>query len=207
MPIHQLIDAGCGRNSATINFVECSCGWIGGQCEYHPFGEEYKMKIMIVGHARHGKDTVAHMLCAIHGLDFVTSSQFCAEEVVRPYMAKHGIYYANVADCYKDRGNHREHWFNAITDFNTPLLTRLTQAIFARYDMYCGIRNFRELEAVRLAIDVKRIWVDASERIEPEPTTSITVTREQCDWVVYNNGDLDKLWSEVKNASVQYLKK
>lgn len=165
------------------------------------------MKIMIIGHARHGKDTVAHMLCAIFGLDFTTSSQFCAEKVVRPYMAGLGIYYKDGGDCYKDRANNRSVWFKAIAAYNTPDATKLTRAILSNHDVYCGIRNKDELLAVQNFPwndfkNIKYIWVDALMRIEPEPETSMTITKDMCNYVIDNNFDLDHLWFEVRELAV-----
>lgn len=39
---------------------------------------------MVIGHARHGKDTVGEALRDFHGLKFASSSMFCAETIMLP---------------------------------------------------------------------------------------------------------------------------
>jgi len=42
------------------------------------------VKIIVLGHARHGKDTVSEMIARMYGLPFNGSSSFCAERVILP---------------------------------------------------------------------------------------------------------------------------
>ena len=49
------------------------------------------MKILIIGEARHGKDTVAEIMRDEYGMTFQSSSHFVCEKAVFPYMsAKYG---------------------------------------------------------------------------------------------------------------------
>lgn len=173
---------------------------------------EAKPRIMVMGYARHGKDTVSDLLREKYGLRFTSSSQFCAERVVLPHVKqawsewhrtaadprpKKPAFpdYDTVEECFDDRGNHRELWFNLITQFNTPDLTALGQAIFEGHDVYCGIRNAREFHALRNAgvFDVA-IWVDAEERVgSREDRSSCTVEPWMADFVLDNNGTLADL--------------
>src|SRR6185369_672766 len=48
----------------------------------------HKPRIVLVGHGRHGKDTVAEMLRDEYGFSFCSSSLFCAERVMMPAFAQ-----------------------------------------------------------------------------------------------------------------------
>lgn len=157
-----------------------------------------KPKLVVTGYARHGKDTVCDLLKKEHRFTFESSSHLAGFKVVYPAL-KHKYKYSSFADCYHDRVNHREEWFELIKGYNTPDLAKLGREILHSYDIYCGLRNLAELEAmIAEGIVDCVVWVDASSRVEPEPLTSITITREDCDFVVDNNGTLEDLRVEVQ---------
>ena len=82
-----------------------------------------KPKIIVLGYARHGKDSVCELL-ARHGYTFKSSSLFACEKVVYPALKdKYG--YESIEACYQDRVNHRKEWFDLIAQYNTPDLTKL----------------------------------------------------------------------------------
>lgn len=159
------------------------------------------MKIMVIGHARHGKDSVCSILRSEFGLSFVSSSYFVARAAVVPWLAARNITYENFDLCYADRINRRAEWFNAIADYNKDDPARLGRELFAEYDIYCGIRNRVEYEALRAekAFDFC-FWVDASLRVEPEPITSNTMRETDADFIIDNNGDEVNLRAEVLSA-------
>jgi len=159
------------------------------------------MKLMVLGEARHGKDSVCEILRRDYGLTFESSSHFVAEKAVRPALAAKGIVYSDFDTMYADRVNHRADWFDAIAAYNHPDLARLGRELYEVYDIYCGIRSAPELKALQAAgvIDFT-IWVDASRRCEPEPASSCTVTRDMADYVLDNNGPVEGLEAEVKRA-------
>jgi hypothetical protein len=160
------------------------------------------MKLMVLGHARHGKDTVCEILSRDYGLKWTSSSFFVAEKVVRPALEAKGLFYSSVETMYADRHNHRAAWFNAIAAYNAPDPSRLGRALFeSGCDIYCGMRNHVEFLALRAAgvIDFT-IWVDASRRCPPEPESSCTVTPDMADYVLDNNGPREALDFEVYRA-------
>lgn len=158
------------------------------------FGGE---KIVIMGYARHGKDTVCELLRDKYGLKFTSSSLFCAERVVLPRARDEATmpFYKDAQACYDDRANHRAFWFDAITAHNTPDKSRLGREIFEENDVYCGIRNAREFHALKNAgVFHWAIWVDATERGMPvEDKSSCTVEPWMADFVLDNNGSLEDL--------------
>lgn len=152
---------------------------------------EVSPKIFVIGHGRHGKDTVGEMIQEICGLTFESSSMFCAEHVVTPWLEKLGITYDSLDECYEDRVNHRMEWYNAIRDFNKDDESKLSAAIFSKYDMYVGIRSRVEFLAARHLSDLS-IWVEASTRVpQVDPTCKILAT--DCDIIIDNNGTEEEL--------------
>ena len=146
-------------------------------------------KILVIGHARHGKDTAAEMLRDEYGLRFTSSSLFCAERVVLPWFNRNGRFYPNAQICFEDRGDHRETWYRLIEEFNTPDKTALARAILEENDVYVGLRSHREFHACRNAgLFDAIIWVDASERVGPEGAGSMTLEPWMADFVLDNNG-------------------
>lgn len=154
------------------------------------------MKIFVIGHGRHGKDTVGEVIRDMTGLTFESSSMFCAEHVVTPWLEKLGITYDSLEECYEDRVNHRVEWYNAIRAFNEDDESKLSAAIFSEYDMYVGIRSRVEFLASRHLSDLS-IWVEASERVpQIDPTCKILPT--DCDIILDNNGTEEELVEKTR---------
>lgn len=152
------------------------------------------MKLLITGHAQHGKDTVCDLLAERFGLSFVSSSFFVAERAVRPYLAERGITYETLEECYADRGNHRALWYDAIKAYNTPDLARMGRELFSKHDIYCGLRNFEEMSAQRQqGLFDFSIWVDATFRVPPESFMSMTIRPTDCDFILDNSRGLNDL--------------
>lgn len=146
------------------------------------------MKILVLGHARHGKDTVAEMLRDDHGLKFRSSSMYIAESVVRPALAHQGIAYPDLAACYADRGNHRALWYDIIAAYNAEVPDRLCREILAVADVYVGMRRRAEYEISRPLFDAV-LWVDASRRGVPlEGRDSFDITFNPAHMIHIDNG-------------------
>lgn len=167
------------------------------------------MKLLVTGYAEHGKDTTCEILAESFGLRFVSSSYFCMERAVIPWLADRGIVYDTPEECYADRGNHRAHWFDAIADYNKNDKARLGRELFELHDIYCGLRNFEEMSAMRQqGIFDFSIWVDRIQHVPPEPSSSMTIRPSDCDFVLDNNRTLLDLTVRAqdlyKRLSVQY---
>jgi hypothetical protein len=156
------------------------------------------MKLLILGHARHGKDSAAEYLRDRHGLSFRSSSLFLAETVVRPALAERGITYPDLEACYADRVNHRALWRDIIADFNAADPARLAKAILAVSDCYVGMRTARELWASRSLFDAI-LWIDASGRgLPPEGKDSMDITFDPA-WMIRidNGGSLEAMQQQL----------
>jgi len=164
-------------------------------------------KLLVLGHKRHGKDTVCGMLSQMYGFSFVSSSMFCAKEIVMPYLAQHGVTYETAEACFLDRNEHRKEWYDAISEYNKDDATRLGRAIFSRYDIYCGLRNVREANALeKERIYDLAIWVDSSRRgVPPESSDSCTVTSANAHVIVDNGSTLADLSIRLDHVMTTYF--
>lgn len=153
-------------------------------------------KLVITGYAQHGKDTVCNIIKDHFCIDWMSSSQLACNIVVYPALSSQ---YPSRAHCYEDRRNHRSLWFELIRFYNRHDRAKLAREIFKEHNLYCGLRSYEELQAAKKAelFDMS-IWVDALDRgLPPEPPSSISITRDDCDIVLSNNGTLDELREET----------
>lgn len=150
-------------------------------------------KLLIIGHGRHGKDTVCEMLRDRYGYSFESSSQFCSTLFI--YDQLKDLYgYATEEQCYADRHNHRIEWYNAICAYNVPDAARLGREMFEAYDIYCGLRNKKEFHAMKnTGVFDYTIWIDRSDHLPPESKDSMSLEPWMADFTIDNNGTLEEL--------------
>lgn len=161
-----------------------------------------KIKLIVIGHGRSGKDTFCRMLTEEFRVSFKSSSKFIAEKlfpIINQRVGQEGYpkqEYKTVKECYKDRHNFRPLWFDLISEYNSQDPTRLTREILLEHDIYCGLRNKDELDKNNpLALT---LWIDATGRSEyNEPESSMTVTEMDSDLTVYNQTSLKELRSQA----------
>lgn len=161
-------------------------------------------KLLLIGYARHGKDTAAQMLSDIYGFKFTSSSWFVAQEVL--WDAWGCAVYPTIEEMFEDRVNHRVLWMQMISAYNTPDKTRTARTMFERgFDMYVGMRRLDELLACRKAGIVDHIiWVDRSKHLPPE-IGSTDIHAEHADIILDNNGDLGDLEENVLNLGAEIV--
>lgn len=149
--------------------------------------------LLVIGHGRHGKDTVCEILQKRHNLTFESSSKICSQLFIYDTLKdKYG--YSSQEECYADRHNHREEWYNLINNYCTPDYAKLGKEIFSRYNIYCGLRNKKEFHAMRNAeVFNYVIWVDRSEHLPLEDSSSMTLEPWMADYVIDNNSTLEQL--------------
>ena len=150
-------------------------------------------KLLIIGHGRHGKDTVCDILRDHAGFKFKSSSEFCAERFIYAEL-KHKYGYTSYDQCYQDRHNHRTEWFDMIRDYCKDDHARLGREIFKENNIYCGLRNRVEFHAMRnTGVFDYAIWVDRSNHLPLEPCSSMNLEIWMADYVIDNNSTLDHL--------------
>jgi len=165
-----------------------------------------KPRLLILGYARHGKDTVGEILSDKYGFKFTSSSEFVGREVM---WDNWGVArYDSFEAMFADRMNFRQLWMEMISAYNTPDKTRTARTMLERgYDMYVGMRRMDELLACRDALLFDYvIWVDRSEHLPPE-TGSMDIAKHSADpdYVIDNNGTLDDLKIAVDFIADQIL--
>jgi len=159
------------------------------------------LRLMVMGHSQHGKDTACIMLARELGVSWISSSLFSADRVVYPAL-KNTYKYQSVEDCFNDRHQHMTEWFELIEAYNTPDASRLSRELFAEHHIYCGLRNAEELKAAKmLGLYDLAIWVDGSKRKPAQPDTSCTVTAAMADIVLDNNGTEHDLFEHILQLS------
>lgn len=163
-----------------------------------------KPKLLVIGHGRHGKDTVCDILASRYGYSFESSSQFCSKLFIFD-MLKDQYGYKNEEECYADRHNHRAEWYNAICDYNVPDPAKLGREIFKEHDIYCGLRNKKEFHAMKnTGVFDYAIWVDRSDFLPPESKDSMSLEQWMADFTIDNNGTLEDLHFNV-DALMGYI--
>ena len=168
-----------------------------------------KPKIMLIGNAQHGKDTVAALLRDALGLQFRGSSEIANEAFIYDAL-KDELGYDNLEQCYNDRDNHRPLWHQLIKLFNFHDKAALSRLIFETegQDMYVGCRNTEELQAAKKAgLFDYVVWVDASARKPDEKSTSFDISKCLADFTIDNNEEGESHLIEVVNAFAAQLKK
>lgn len=157
------------------------------------------MKILIVGHAQHGKDTVADLLCMFSNYSASSSSKFVMFKMQDKIMED--LNYSSFEECYSKRGLNRTYLYNLIRDYNTPDKSRLSRELLFKHDIYVGMRDLEEYNSSRHLYDLK-IWVDSSLRgIAEESVESFNIPRDSFDIVIENSGSYDELVDKVVNLS------
>ena len=156
-----------------------------------------KKKLLVIGHGRHGKDTVCEILRDNYGYSFESSSQFCSKLFIYDQL-KDKYNYSSEQQCYADRHNHRAEWYNAICDYNFPDPARLGREMFEEYDIYCGLRNKKEYHAMKNSgVFDYCIWVDRGDWLPPESKDSMSLEQWMADYTIDNNGTLENLFFNV----------
>lgn len=157
------------------------------------------MKILILGHGRHGKDTVAELLQKHAGLNFTSSSWACAE-VLKPVLdLANGE--RSVEEHYAERHQYRKLWQRLISLYNAADLSALTRLILSKCEVYVGMRSQREFDASHHLFDLI-LWVDASLRVDyVDPTMEIEY-EPGLVIPVRNHGTLEELEATVRDLAV-----
>ena len=152
-----------------------------------------KFKLLVIGHGRHGKDTVCEFLRDKYNYRFDSSSSLCSKLFMYD-MLKDKYGYQSEEECYADRHNHRVEWFDAICEFNSPDQAKLGRAILTTNDVYCGLRNKKEFFAMKnTSVFDYAIWVDRADHLPLESSDSMNLEQWMADFTIDNNGTLEEL--------------
>jgi len=146
------------------------------------------MKVLVIGHAQHGKDTVAEML----GLSFSSSSQKALEIFLFDKLNEtRSEDYRTLEEAFEDRHENRELWHNLIAEYNTPDKTKLCRGILKDNDCYVGMRCDKEYEACKHLFD-HIFWVDALSRKPRESNNSMKIKYNPKEMKFINNNTTEE---------------
>ena len=154
--------------------------------------KENNIKLLLIGSARHGKDTLAEILNEVFALKFISSSQACAHIFIYDEL-KDKYNYITPEECFLDRVNHRSEWYHMICDYNKDDKAKLAKEILKYNNTYVGMRDHDEIEECRKqGLFDLIIWVDASKRLPKEDSSSFNITTADADIIIENNETLEQ---------------
>ena len=155
-------------------------------------------KLLIIGSARWGKDTFAEILRDDFGLKFISSSQAAADIFIYDTLKdKYG--YKTPEECFEDRMNHRQEWYEMICDYNKDDRAKLAKGILSMADCYVGMRDRDEItECMKQGLFDLIIWIDASDRLPLEDASSFNIDKSCADIIIENNDDFENFREKVR---------
>jgi dephospho-CoA kinase len=153
-------------------------------------------KILILGNARHGKDTVAELFNKHYNITFLSSSQ-AALDIFLYDKLKNKFNYKSKEEAHNDRINHRKLWYNEICNFNKNDKAKLAKEILNKANCYVGMRDNEEfIECNKQNLFDIIIWVDASDRL-PIEENSFNINKSEADIIIENNTTLKDLERKI----------
>ena len=159
--------------------------------------KQNNIRLCIVGSARHGKDSLAEILYEHFDVNFISSSQACADIFIYDALKdKYG--YSTPVECFEDRVNHRTEWYQMICEYNKDDKARLAKEILKYNNAYVGMRDSGEIkECLKQGLFDLVIWVDASERLPIESSDSFNISKSDADIIIDNNGTFEEFKERV----------
>jgi hypothetical protein len=154
-------------------------------------------KLLLVGNMRHGKDSMAEILGENFGLKFKSSSQAAADIFIYDKLkVKYG--YKTSEECFEDRVNHRSEWYDMICEYNLNDKAKLAKGILEITDCYVGMRDRNEIsECINQGLFDLIVWVDASDRLPLEDSSSFNIDKACADVILDNNGTYEQFVERV----------
>jgi dephospho-CoA kinase len=155
------------------------------------------IKLCIIGSMRMGKDSMAEILRDEFGMTFESSSQSAAD-IFLYGLLKEKYGYETSEECFEDRHNHRQEWYEAICEYNKDDKARLAKGIMERTNCYVGMRDRDEIkECIKQELFDLIVWVDASDRLPEEPATSFNIDKGCADIIIENNGTYEEFYEKI----------
>lgn len=158
---------------------------------------ERKYKLLVIGHMRHGKDTVAEMIEEFTGMSFKSSSEMAAEIFIYEELKdKYG--YSSFMECFEDRMNHRAEWHDLIKNYNTPDKAKLAKEILKNNDMYVGMRSQVEIDKC-IEDNIFDLIIGVFDPNKPlEPKDSFDIDLFSSSDIIIPTGDLETVKEKVR---------
>ena len=162
--------------------------------------------MVVTGFAGHGKDQFCTFLhkASKGTIRFKDISQLLCQQIIYPLWGH--AHYANEIDCYHDRSANRAVWYTLLEQYSKNDKASIIRQIFLHSDIYCGLRSKEQLEAARREnIVALTVWIDATARTATtESLESCTITAQDADVIITNNGTLEQLESKAVAFLARY---
>lgn len=154
------------------------------------------MKILFCGYGRAGKDTAAMFLAKVTGLRYAGSFSWAA----LPHMAK----FLNQHPCqaWEQRHQNRQLWKDELDRLRSTDQCFLARRVIEEGDVAAGLRDKKEIEAVRIERLFNHIvWVHRP-GTPVDPT--VTYTAGDCDSYIANQGTLEEFYTAIEQWAAQH---
>ena len=153
-------------------------------------------KLLIIGHARHGKDTVAEIITKMTGMEFISSSEAALDAIWPSLKVIKG--YKNKQHAFDDRTSEQNRliWKSLITLYNTPIKSTLAKEVLKNSDIYVGMRCQEEFAKAKDLFD-HIIWVDATGRVKTKDSSMGICFQSNNMELLSNNGSLEELEQNI----------
>lgn len=156
-----------------------------------------KFKFYVVGMTQHGKDEVSSYLAKKLDLTFNNASMTAIDTFMWP-VVRDSLDYKTQQEFYDNRHQHKVLMHELYGLFNRTNPSAFSEVVFEKGDIYNGIRHQEQIDkGMADGIATHVIWVDASERKDPETSDSFKLKyKDEYIWID-NNGTLEELHSKL----------
>jgi len=110
------------------------------------------MKILILGHKGHGKTTISRKLALSLGLNYIDTSLYIQNKVIKPYLKFAGYTKEDINNIINNKDDHRRLFYHIIAAYANPR-DRLIKEVLSISDIYTGLRSNSEYEASKYLFD------------------------------------------------------
>jgi dephospho-CoA kinase len=159
------------------------------------------IKLLLIGHAQHGKDTAAEILRDVFGFNFESSS-IAASKIFLYDALKDKYGYTSPEECFNDRVNHRAEWYDLICEFNKNDRARLAKEILKTSNVYVGMRDNKEIEeCLKQGVFDYVIGIyNPNKPLEPSNSFNIDLWQKS-DMVISNAGTIEDLKNKLSKLN------
>ena len=151
-------------------------------------------KLLIIGKAGHGKDTLAEYLSEKYYCKCQSSSSFANELFIFDTL-KDKYHYNTLEECYNDRINHRVEWYDLICIYNKEDASKLSKELLKYHNVYNGMRDDKEFEQSKHLFDLI-IYIDANERLSNDDLT-MKIDKNKAHIIITNNGTKQEFYNKI----------
>ena len=155
------------------------------------------MKILLLGHAEHGKGETSKLIYNNFNLTSESSSEAACRIFIFDHLKdKYG--YQTIGECFNDRRNKRKEWYDLIEWYNKDDRARLAKDILRDNSVYDGMRSDKEFQECKnqKLFDLILGVYDPRKPLESKDSFTIDMFKES-DLIIPNSKGLDVLEERI----------